>query len=201
MNSALSRQPTLSSLVVPFGFPFLKSLHIFRRRSTLRPNPSTSNLTITNPLVFLLDHVKGIHGTSYTGACSLLLSGAASLYADRDTDHGTTLWYSTSDPNGANQSTSTAFLSADTLTLRRSLGTSRPSRVLRRAGPHEGRHSPLVGVCYDEFYRVVEERVGQGRDRNVRSGTSVKFQLLRRRGRRQLEEVVEEVPTRRQRVM
>ncbi|KAK5715265.1 hypothetical protein LTR17_016866 [Elasticomyces elasticus] len=111
-------------------------------------------------------HGAGIAGDKYSGAFSIVVSGA---YSDVDEDHGNYLYYSApqssehADPNTTKTSTA----------LEQSCRTRQPVRVIRSAGT--SRWSPRCGFRYDGLYEVTSMQ----RKTNKLRGSYNRFTLER----------------------
>ncbi|KAK3348618.1 PUA-like domain-containing protein [Lasiosphaeria hispida] len=124
--------------------------------------------------------VRGISGSKDHGAYSIVISGR-SIYGDMDEDTGDEVWYSA---DNSRKNTSRNSLPADSngsQSLRISLATGSPVRVLRSAGHGAGaahHWAPSVGYRYDGLYTVV--RVRQATNDN--GGLYAQFLLRRVQG-------------------
>ncbi|OTB07419.1 hypothetical protein M426DRAFT_318106 [Hypoxylon sp. CI-4A] len=133
----------------------------------------------------------GISGSTLLGAYSVVVAG---IYDDLDDDRGDVLYYSGSKSHDNEDRSRPAPSSTGTKSLKASLRTGYPVRVLRAGGPTApkgNRYLPSCGLRYDGLYRVVslQER------RNRKGGLYERFQLRRETGQTPLEEIIYTSPT------
>ncbi|KAK4235570.1 PUA-like domain-containing protein [Achaetomium macrosporum] len=141
--------------------------------------------------------MKGIVGEPAHGAFSIVVSGKSSTYHDLDRDYGDTIWYSADRPNAAGAARSAGGNqdeSNDARSLRQSIRTRRPVRVLRSSGRRDRGFAPRVGIRYDGLY-TVKRAIPK---RNESGGTFYKFLLRRLPGQVPLQQICASSPSPRQ---
>lgn len=114
----------------------------------------------------------GIAGNATFGAYSIVVSGAYDLL---DNDFGDRLYYSGSSSH-ENKDPNKPVISTAAMSLRRSISTGKPVRVLR-SGAGQSQYCPSVGLRYDGLYTVTAECIAK----NSHGGAYVKFKLERNR--------------------
>lgn len=114
--------------------------------------------------------ISGISGNSEHGAFSIVLSGT---YDNLDADRGDILYYCGSH-SLVNKNPTTPIKSPYTDSLRHSIGTKNPVRVLRSARSNSP-WSPSHGIRYDGLYVVT----GEETKRNKLGGAYARFRMDR----------------------
>lgn len=137
--------------------------------------------------------IRGITGTTASGAYSIVTSGSSGTYDHLDQDFGDKLFYSADNSHDNTNPNTVVFVSNATKSLHKSLETGKPVRVLRSSGGKK-KYTPKVGIRYDGLYRVHLVR----RETNSKGGLYEQFELHRLPGQRSLDEIQATVPSREQ---
>lgn len=115
--------------------------------------------------------VAGISGQPEQGAYSIVISGQ---YEGMDHDGGEVLWYSSDGSKDNTDPENITAISSMTQSLRKSLTSGRPVRVLRSSKGNKV-WSPAEGIRYDGLYQVRDIRT----PRNKQHGLYEVFKLRR----------------------